>query len=154
MIKILLHSITDLITNSSTSIFTYSESCEKAVRTMFDEILQTFGIDKKFDEMFKTVVLMDDYYYTRYIEERRDGEFPEENITYDNFYDELYKHVKEGKIEKPEWFNDAEEAELRCDYYRASNMMYIIAKEEKYEKIGKYIVDFLYSTDHEATRDG
>jgi len=56
MIKIKLHSITDLITNSSTVIFTYSKGCVEPLKEMFAEIAKTFGITKSFDEMFDIVI--------------------------------------------------------------------------------------------------
>ena len=75
--KIKLHSVTDLITNSSTVIFTYSDGCVKPLKEMFNEILKTFGIEKTFDEMFDTVVLMDEvYHYEDYFSEK----FEEEDL--------------------------------------------------------------------------
>jgi hypothetical protein len=54
--KIPLHSITDLITNSSTTIYTYSDASEAAMRAMIDEFFKTFGIDKKCDDVFTLMV--------------------------------------------------------------------------------------------------
>ena len=65
--KIKLHSTTDLITNSSTTIFTYSENSIKACKNMIDEILKTFNIDKKCDDLFNLVVLSDKYTYLSFL---------------------------------------------------------------------------------------
>jgi len=65
----------------------------------------------------------------------------------------LFKDVIAGKIPKPEWFNEAEDTEYSYDNYLPSTNLYLIPKDEKYRNLGKSIVKFLYSTDHEATQD-
>ena len=50
--KLPLHSLTDLITNSSTVIYTYSDNSEKALREMIDEIFHVLGVKKKCDDVF------------------------------------------------------------------------------------------------------
>jgi len=157
MIKIKLHSATDLITNSSTVIFTYSEGCTAPLKEMINEILKSFGVEKTFDEMFDTVVLNDsagDYeeYYAENLY-ADDEKFPE-GVDKDTDFQKLWDDVATGKVKKPDWFKKVEEQEGRYDYYRRSTYLYIIPKDEKYAKLAKLIYGFLYSTDHEATRDG
>jgi len=156
MFKIPIHSTTDLITNSSTVIFTYSHGSEAAVEEMVNEIFKTFGVDKTYDQVFDSVVLCeDDYKYAEHISSiaEEDGEYPEgvdENTNIDN----LVELVKTGKLPKPEWFNEVEDKESECDYFLPSTVLHLIPKEKEYEKLGNLITAFLYSTDHEATRDG
>lgn len=160
MIKLKLHSTTDLITNSSTVIFTYSEGTDTALRKMFEEIIKTFipqesFLDSKlsFDDMFSTVILCEDeHVYSKYISDLSDEDLPE-GITSETNIKQLYNDVRDGKIAKPNWFNTAEEMENDYDYYRDSTYLYLIPKDEKYREMGNLIKSFLYSTGHEATRD-
>jgi len=144
--KIPIHSTTDLITNSSTVIFTYSESSESAVVQMIDEVFAAFDIDKKCEDVFDTVVLTDKY---RYGEGAPEGFF---------LSDQLYDDVLAGKTPKPDWFNDVESFpdhidQGSYDYYSPSTYLHLIPKKEEYKKLATLIKKFLYSTDHEATRD-
>jgi len=144
--KIPIHSTTDLITNSSTVIFTYSESSEGAVVSMIDEMFKAFGIDKKCEDVFDTVVLTEKYKYNEtedLIPEGVDGDAVEK----------LYDDVKSGKVQKPDWFNDIESHEGSWDYYTPSTYLHLIPKKPEYEKLASLVKNFLYSTDHEATRD-
>lgn len=154
MIKIVLHSVTDLITNSSTVIFTYSDGCIEPLKNMITEIAKIFGFTKSFDEMFEAVIMAeDDYIYENYLEDLDEEDYPE-GVTRDTDISKLMKDVKTGKIAKPEWFEEAENREDSYDYYRPSNVLHLIPKNEEYEALGNAILKFLYSTDHEATRDG
>jgi hypothetical protein len=156
MFKIPIHSTTDLITNSSTVIFTYSHGCEKPMEEMVNEIFKTFGVDKTFDQVFDSVVLCDDdYKYSEYISTlAENGDTYPEGIDDNTDVSNLVELVKTGKTPKPDWFNTVEEIQDSYDYFLPSTMLYLIPKEKEYEKLGKLITAFLYSTDHEATRDG
>jgi len=154
--KVKIHSTTDLITNSSTVIFTYSEGSEGSLKEMVNEIFKTFNINKTYDEVFNTVVLCEDeYLYGEYIENLEDdGDDLPEGITEETDISKLVDDVKSGKLEKPKWFNDVEEKDNHCDYFRASTTLHIIPKLAEYQKLADLIQIFLYSTSHEATRDG
>jgi hypothetical protein len=52
-VKIKFHSLTDIITNSSTTIYTYSDKSSKACKEMVDEIFETLGIDKSCDDVLR-----------------------------------------------------------------------------------------------------
>ncbi len=148
VISVPIHSVTDLITNSSTTIFTYSEGSESVLTEMINELFNTFGIYKKCEDVFDTVVLCDDD--CRYSEYLENNEIPD--VTTD--VEQLYQDVKTGKTEKPEWFNDVESQEDDWHNYLPSTDLYLIPKDEKYKKLAKLVLSFLYSTGHEATRDG
>jgi hypothetical protein len=156
MIKIKIHSATDLITNSSTVIFTYSGSSEGALKTMIDEIFKTFGVNKTCDEVFDTVVLCEssEPYSEYFASLSEEGDTYPEGFGADTDVDQLYRDVEAGKTPKPQWFNDVEEKEDSWSYYTPSTYLCIIPKQEEYKKLGELINAFLYSTDHEATRDG
>lgn len=135
IIKINLHSIIDLITNSSTVIFTYSRGSLPAVKELIAEICKTFGINESFDDMFYAKVL------------------PEEVCEHDTAPDDcdelLIKYIKD-EIEFQPWM----EAEERYDYYSESTKLYLIPKDKKYEMLASQLLNYLYSTNHDATRDG
>lgn len=151
--KIPVHSIIDLITNSSTEIFTYSEGSEKAFEEMIDELFKTFNIDKKCEDVFDMVILCDESYeYGEHLEEL-DGDLPE-GITEDTDIKKLYGDVKSGKISKPKWFNDAEARESRCEYFTPDTYLYLNPKEKKYEKLAELVHKFLYSTNHDGVYNG
>jgi len=150
MNKIKLHSVTDLITNSSTTIFTYSDNSIEPLKEMINEILKTFNIDQTCDDMFDIIVLCsNEYDYEYWLES---NEMPD-GIDSDTDIKNLYNDVITGKIPKPKWFEEVEEHE-DYDGFLPSTYISLIPKEEKYNKIGNLIFKFLYSTDHEATRDG
>lgn len=50
--KINLHSIIDLITNSSTEIYTYSDGSLAACKEMINEFLMVMQIDQTCDDLF------------------------------------------------------------------------------------------------------
>ena len=148
MLKIPIHSTTDLITNSSTVIFTYSENSENAIVEMIDEVFKTFGVHKKCKDVFDTVVLSEKYQYTEeYVDEYSPDEMTPEQIL------QLYDDVKAGKVEKPEWFNEIESHE-DWSYYTPSTFLHLIPKKEEYKKLAELIKKFLYSPNHEASNDG
>ncbi|MFA5154170.1 MAG: hypothetical protein WC554_16590 [Clostridia bacterium] len=55
-IKINLHSIIDLITNSSTEIYTYSSGSVAACKEMIDEFFKVTGVNKTCDDVFELSV--------------------------------------------------------------------------------------------------
>ena len=58
--KINLHSIIDLITNSSTEIYTYSENSLSACKEMINEFFRVTGIDKTCDDIFELSIEADE----------------------------------------------------------------------------------------------
>jgi hypothetical protein len=164
-IRIKLHSATDLITNSSTVIFTYSEQSKKACESMIDEIFKAFGIDKTCDDVFELSVGLEnnDCYATALERMQDDGEPEPKGL--EGFYaaeygeqansmlDSYLQQVQSGKIKKPEWMKEAEGGE-DYDGYAPSTMLTITPKDPKHKKLAKMVEAFLYSTSHEATRNG
>ncbi len=154
VLKIPIHSVTDLITNSSTTIFTYSDGSVSAVRDMVNEFFQTFGITKKFDEVFDAVIACEESdQYSEYIGELDEEELPE-GVTKETDAKKLFDDVVSGKIEKPKWFSDVENKEDSWSYFTPSTTLYLIPKAPEYKELAKKIEGFLYSTEHEGIRDG
>ena len=169
MITIQFHSITDIITNSSTTIFTYSGASVQACREMIDEIFNILDVDKKCDDVFRLTVLADNYTYEEYLEndddddddededddedddedEDDDGDSSPVTTKEDLDIEKLMEDIKQGRTEKPDWMTDAEEAEDEMGY-TPDTTLHIVAKEPEFEKLGKLVVKFLYSTTNEA----
>jgi hypothetical protein len=174
MIKIPLHSITDKITNSSITIFTYSEGSIDACKELINEIFKTFGVDKKCDDVFILTLLAEDFeIYYEYFENDDDdddegeedgGEEDEKGLISEDelqqlnvdkrekYIESLIEDIYNGKVEKPKWMLKAEQ---KTNYYdlSPSTSLYIVSKEPQFEKLAKLIKEFLYSTEHEAVRD-
>ncbi len=151
-IKIKLHSSVDLITNSSTVIFTYSEGSLSAVKELVNEMLQVFDKTETFDDIFYAGVFCDNEQYLE------DSNCPEE------FQNEDWKENQEkiqalklsimkNEIAKPEWMIKVEESGDYNEYQPHSDLE-LIPKDEKYSKLANKLLSYLYSTDHEATYDG
>jgi len=146
------HSITDLITNSSTTIYTYSDSSPWACKEMIDEIFKVLGVDKKCDDVFTLTVLLDcggGYDYYQEWLDRNSQKYKTNNI------EDVIEDVLHGKIEKPEWMIEAENGENNCDWGRlcADRRLHVVAKSPEFENLSKLIVKFLYSNEHEAVRE-
>lgn len=60
IIKIKLHSSVDLITNSSTVIFTYQDNSIEPVRNLFKEIFKTFNVNENVDDIFTFSIEQED----------------------------------------------------------------------------------------------
>jgi hypothetical protein len=163
--KIQLHSMTDLITNSSTVIYTYSDASLDACKKMINEIFKTFNIDKTCNDVFDlSVDLEDNCYYNDALCDLDDEDIPVELKEFfaedskadwkerDKALDTYIAKVNRGEIKKPEWMEEAEGE--RSDGYKPSNTLTIQPKLPEYKKLAKLIKDFLYSTTNEAGYDG
>jgi hypothetical protein len=130
---------------------------------MIDEILKTFDLNKTCDDLFNLVVLADLDAYLSYLGygecDDEDDDKPElpNGIDKDNVEKQvelIYNDVLAGTIKKPAWFKNAEQKEDDYNCFTPETNLYIIAKEDKYKKAAELVHKFLYSTHHEATRDG
>ena len=154
--KLKLHSLVDLITNSSTTIYTYSEGAVGALKNLVDEMLVTFKVMK--DDYSKFLTCEDIFYvdtflgdtdrYDEYLSENEDL-----NIECPEDLDSLIDDILTQKIEKPQWMLEA--AEVENDYgYTPPTALYIKPKDEKYKELSNKLLKYLNSTSHEAFRDG
>ena len=158
------HSFTDLITNSSTTIYTYSDNSLEVCREMIDEFFRALDIDKKCDDVFNLVVTFsDEDMYEELLEgdeededededdEDEDDESLEEDEEEDEDDDEdtktVVQEVREGKRDKPQWMIGVEEFAKDLDDPPETSL-YVSAKRPQFEKLAKLLTDFLYSTDH------
>jgi len=144
--KIKLHSITSLITNSSTTIYTKSEGSIKPFKALINEMLTLMGTGNTCDEIFNVKIVsntdlvwdmavdaiyngMDDTYLSP------NGDPDEDKIS------KLLEDVESGKIEAPGWLEEIKE------YYEGDTELEITVKDPKYKKLAKLAIKFLYSTE-------
>ncbi|CAB4131463.1 hypothetical protein UFOVP276_211 [uncultured Caudovirales phage] len=155
--RIKLHSITDLITNSSTVIYTYSDASVAALRKMIDEVFNVLGLSTKCDDVFTLTVTSDDVgVYADAIAEmddKPDGFDGLDNDQLTEKVEEIFAKVIKGDIEKPQWMSDVEDSE-DCDSYRTGTTLNITPKSPAFKKLASLVRDFLYSTEHEANYNG
>ena len=163
MYKLNFHSIVDVITNSSTVIYTYQD-CEKEAKELLQEVLNIAGNGEKVEDVFIIGVFLNypgdyfDYVLDRGPEEREEIDIPKEVL--DMGWKEQVQYVKDlivkimnKEIEKPQWMIDEEEREnWAC--YKNSTSLYIKAKDMKYMPLVQKALRFLNAPNHEATRDG
>lgn len=87
MIKIKLHSLIDLITNSSTEIYTFSSASLQACKNMVDEFFKMSGINKTCDDVFELSIKEEGEYSGPY------GEFPPESYLLIKAKDSKYENL-------------------------------------------------------------
>jgi hypothetical protein len=145
--------MTDLITNSSTTIYTYSENSEGALKDMINEIFSVLRVGKRCEDVFTLSVTLDGIEYYGYYFENNDkpDEFADlEDSKLDEAIEAVVKKVVNGEIQKPQWMKDAEEHE-DGEGYRPGTTLNIVPKLPEYEKLSKLITNFLYSTSQESS---
>lgn len=145
MFKISFHSVCDLITNSSSTIFSWYDGSVNACKELINEILQTFGVDKTADDLFFIGAFADDMSYYAYNHDESAQDIPE--MSYET-EEQLIKQILRGEIEKPEWMINLETQAKEYDNYNDISF-YIEAKEPQYEVIAEKIKAFLYSPSHQ-----
>lgn len=157
MFKIKFHSVIDVITNSSTEIYSWYDGSVSACREMLEEIFKVFGVEEKVDDIFYIHLSYDYYIYIDYIS---DNKLENEFENYPNNWSEQNEYVKDfveqvysGKISKPKWMDDAENAE-NYSGRTPSNEFTILTKKPEYKELAKKIEKFLYSPDSEAEYEG
>lgn len=171
------HSVIDLITNSSTVIYTYSGASLEACREMIDEVFKALGVDKKCDDVFTLTVLAEEDTYEEWKANHEDDEDEdEEDLDEDEDEDDgdgdgdedeeddedededgeetdiskLMDDVMYGRAEKPAWMTDAEEEEDDMGF-TPETTLHIVAKDPAFENLAKLVTEFLYSTHHEGS---
>lgn len=153
--KFKTHSIIDVITNSSTEIFTFQDRSLPVLEEMVNEFIKAISprSKAKFSDLFNAIVLPDDdgdRIYDILLEYSNDsyGNY-EMSMTkevakeYTDNFDEYLSGLISGKYPF-----EKEYEKILKDYERyGGNALYIAAKESKYEKLAKTILSFLNSSD-------
>lgn len=153
LIGIKIHSITDLITNSSTTIYTHSERSLQAAKDMVSSFLSVLAPDKKVEDIFKFVVMFDRggydstiEYLTDYSSEEVDFSDELKSVIDKGEVEKIADEVRQGLIDKPEWMLELEDSD-DWDEYDQDTTLFIIPKSPEYVDIAKKMSEFLYSTE-------
>ena len=165
MIKIKFHSIVDVITNSSTVIYTYQNSVGEA-KELVAEVLSISGIDKTPEDVFYYGVLCDDeVYFERGSEEDWPEDMPkitadwgtpeykEQNDAQNEWFQKLKQDIIEGKVQKPSWMKSAEN-DGGWSGYTPDTFLALIPKSPEYKQLGLKIQSLLGSVSADGGRDG
>lgn len=133
MVKIPVHSLIDLITNSSTEIFVHSENSLEACKDLVNEFLKSLNSELTCDDMFNLSVEPENIEsYKEYIEyEFEDDEDGEDKI-------QMVDQYLRGEIEKPDWWED----------HHVETYLIIKPKDKKYQKLAELFKEFLYSGEY------
>lgn len=155
--QIKFHSFVDVITNSSTTIYIYQNSVDQA-KALINEILKLMGEKLTAEECFhfgtfckKDIYLDSDY---EEIPEEADYDSPEyeESIAKrDAYIKELIQNILIGKIVKPSWMESVEESD---DDYSPNLYLTILPIDERFETLGKRIIEFINSVSADGGYEG
>lgn len=149
-----IHSLTDLITNSSTVIFTYHSNTIDSLKGLINEILDLIGESKRCDELFKMGVVCEDWdQYSEYLE---DPDFPELKDMSNVDLNKIISGIEQGN-DPPPWFERLNNEALQSENYlgyMASQSIYLVPLDPKYKGLAQKIINFLNAPQYEATRDG
>jgi len=160
MFKLSIHSIVDVITNSSTVIYTHQNGTKEA-KELLQEILNISGEKLDVDDLFHIGVFAEDNdTYTEYLSELDEdevecpGDYPKEDWKAQDLYIEnLKEKILEGVVTKPGWMKEAENND-DYDDFQPSITLYILSKDVKYNALIEKMMSFLNSSEHDAGRDG
>ena len=177
LFKFNIHSIVDVITNSSTVIYTYEDGCEAPAKELINEMLKLSGEpDKRAEDIFFIGTFCEDEHYLERINdgdedeeddgeeselanvpkrhgERGSAEYKESIKVQDEWFSALQLSVMKGEIEKPNWMEKAEEARGYSEW-RPSTYLCLIPKDEKYTEFGTKISRLLSGVSADGGRDG
>ena len=152
LIKSIFHSVVDVITNSSTVIYTYQNSVDEA-KELVQEVLKLSGVtDKTSEDIFFYGVFCENDTYLEFDSE----EIPEFEGSYEEkrkWLDDLIVSILKGEIERPSWMISAEN-ESYFGGWVPSSYLYLMPKEEKYRELGEKIKRLLCSPSFDGGRDG
>lgn len=150
-----IHSIVDVITNSSTVIYTYQNNKKEATE-LLQEILNLIGDDHEVEDLFYIGTFYESSTYSDYLSHSQ-NEYPK---NYPNNYKEQYKYIEniiesvlKGEIIEPEWMKEIENCKDFNDCTRSTRLI-IIPKDEKYYALANKMIKFLNSIESDADYDG
>lgn len=141
-ITVKLHSLIDLITNSSTEIFVHSDDSIEPAKDLLNEFLKLNGSNQKWDEVFEISLVEDETTILDYMEYRLDDDMEEFNKIFpdDIFNKEIalayISDVFKGIIETPDWW---------LDEFDIQTFLKIKCKDSKYDHFLELLDKFLYS---------
>ena len=154
MFEIKIHSAVDLITNSSTTIYTFHDGCIGPLKELVNEMLSVLNHTEKFDDIMIAGIFLDSYRYIDIFEDNDTIEgftyeecinIPRGELSNYDYIKALVEDILHGRIDKPEWMTKIEEY-IRDESYADSNL-YICAKDPIYQPLCNKLLNFLNSSE-------
>jgi len=141
-ILIPIHSVIDLITNSSTELFVHSENSIEPVKELLNELLRIEGSDKTCDEVFDISMEYDIKPLNEFIENYFEDNDEILQLEYKDRIEFLRDIINKRKPE-PNWWDDIVND---CgNNYHVKTLLVVKPKEEKYNNFSELLRKFLYS---------
>ena len=148
-LRLKLHSVVDLITNSSTVLYTDSSKSLEALENVIKEMFKLYDIDKQVEEVFDIYIEIEDMYSKihDYIVDNND----EFDLDYDdeNFYGQVdklakkyFEDVESNKIDRMNWTSKFIDNDISDN-----NWIIIKSKDKKYENLADLLKKLIYSTE-------
>ena len=171
MFSFKLHSVVDVITNSSTVIYTYQDGSVKPAKELINEMLKLFNVtDKTADDLFYFGVFAEEGRYMERLicpEEYDIDNLPEDcpkvtgswkteeyknsQALLENWFHNIQKLILTGEMKKPSWMEDIETDD---EYWNPDSYLTLLPKDEKYVEFGNKIKALLNSVSADGGRDG
>ena len=145
--RIPIHSMIDLITNSSTEIFVHSEHSVEPAKELLNEFLKLNGETRTYEDAFDISIEKDtedaiEQWLDYYCKEDDPKLYKELNLNKCKDWESkrriaksLADEINAGKREMPEYVEE----------YGYQTFLVIKSKDKKYEKFAKILKEFLYS---------
>ena len=150
-----LHSAVDVITNSSTTIYTYEWGCEGPAQDLIDEVLRLQGSDKKWSDVVYMGVFcsVDDYIYRTHDWDVVPNA-PESWNERRDWIESQIISVMKGEMDRPEWMTRVEDDDYGGDGYPPKSRLTILVKDEQYADLAKYIKSLVSGVDADGGYSG
>jgi len=149
--KIHMHSFVDVITNSSTVIYTYQSGCVDTAKAVIKEVLELEGRVKTVEDLFYFGVFYGEDSYSDYLPEEIDNL---DSVARKEKFKSIIADIMQGKIEKPQWMKEAEGNQRESDSFEEDTFLHILPKEEKYKPLIIKLLSFLGSVTADGGSDG
>ena len=130
-VKIKIHSIVALITNSSTEIYSFYDSSVEVAKELVNEMLNAFTVGGVWNDYFTIELFIDKEYYEEYWHENIGDEEEAPDVL------QLMMDIKKGLIRKPKWMKRVEYSTPK--EYQSGNMISITALKPEYNALAKKI---------------
>lgn len=133
-IKVKIHSVVDMITNSSSTVYIYQDGCVNYVKELLKEILSMVNPDLEFDRVFKVGINNDR------LQERISELFAEKlQDGCEDFEEDLNFQIKNGDVNEiykliQSCLRDSIECEISDDYIKFISLTSIQKSFEDLEK--------------------
>jgi len=152
MVKIPVHSLIDLITNSSTEIFVDCTSSVQPAKDLLTEFLKLSGSDKTCDEVFDVSLEEDSWniesWFDYQFEWEGDSEVYEKYVKEYNLKGPDYKERQINLKKLIEDYQAGKCEDIEIDSYHIQKFLKVTSKDDKYTHLLELLKKFLHSPNH------